>query len=112
MGLVTPTREKPAPESTLNSEDFPLPVPPASVTTVCAPDSRSRSPARPSRSAASSSSSGSNPSGPPRAAPIWTSRARAFSLPGRLGALDLPGSVSTPGSARSGWAAVSRDSVI
>src|SRR5258707_14185654 len=32
-GLVTPTVEKSAPEIWLNSEDFPLPVPPARTTT-------------------------------------------------------------------------------
>ena len=41
-GRVTPTGEKSAPDSRLNSADLPLPVPPARATTVWLPDSRSR----------------------------------------------------------------------
>jgi hypothetical protein len=55
-GLVTPIAENSAPESLLNREDLPLPVPPARATTVCSDDSRSRWPALVSSSPASDSS--------------------------------------------------------
>ena len=46
VGLRTPTGEMSSPESALNNDDFPLPVEPASATTVCSPERRSRSSAR------------------------------------------------------------------
>jgi hypothetical protein len=61
VGLVTPAGEKVAPDSALNSVDFPLPVPPARAMTVWLPDRRSRSPARLSTASASSSSAGPKP---------------------------------------------------
>ncbi len=46
VGRRTPTTETSMPEMRLNSVDFPLPVAPASATTVCSTDSCRRSPAR------------------------------------------------------------------
>src|SRR5579863_9212638 len=83
-GRSTPTGENCAPASWLNSDDLPLPVPPASTTIVCCEDSRSRSPARASSASASASRSAPKPSGPTRAEPIWTSRARALSRSDRF----------------------------
>ena len=80
-GRVTPTAEKSAPASWLNSDDLPLPVPPASTATVWLGDSRSRSPARATSCSASVSSGWRKPSGPLRAAPIWMTRASAVSRP-------------------------------
>ena len=89
IGRVTPGGENVAPDSALNRLDFPLPVPPASATTVWLPDRRSRSPARLSTASASSSSNVLKPppsSGPSartwaswpwRARPIRTSSASA-----------------------------------
>ena len=79
---VTAEGEKLAPASALNRDDFPLPVPPASVTTVCAADNFSRSPARASRLSASATSSGLNPPGPLR---LWAISVSAVSAASRAG---------------------------
>jgi hypothetical protein len=79
-GLVTPTVEKSAPAILLNSDDFPLPVPPASATTVWLDERRIRSPALARISSASVSSFLPNPSRPLLADPIWIILASAISL--------------------------------
>ena len=83
VGRITPAGEKEAPARALNSEDLPLPVPPARATTVCVADIRSRSPDRRSSVSASASSSGLNPSDPDLADPTRVSSVSAASLAGR-----------------------------
>src|SRR5256885_6979521 len=95
IGRRRPVGESSSPETALNSEDLPLPVPPASATMVCSPDSSSRSPARPSSSAASLSRRGST-----RPAPSSTRRSRTARR-----------SVST-GATGSGGASVGRGVVV
>src|SRR6266700_4681650 len=89
-GLVTPTVERSAPTSRLNSEDFPLPVPPASTTTVWLDESRIRSPARASTSSASASSFSLKPSLPLLAEPIWIILASAIRRADRSVATSAP----------------------
>ena len=90
VGRRTPGSETCAPASALNSDDLPLPVAPASATTVCVPDSRRRSPARRDSSRAGASSASSS-----RPSPSSTTRSRARSrrgdgLRGVVGALGAP----------------------
>ncbi len=54
VGRRTPVAASSRPVRALKVEDFPEPVAPASATTVCSPDSRSRTPARSATAAASS----------------------------------------------------------
>ncbi len=83
VGRITPAGEKLAPASALNSEDLPLPVPPASATTVCEADIRSRSPDRRSSVSESVSRSWLNPSDPALPVPIRVSSVSEVSLAGR-----------------------------
>ena len=83
VGRITPAGEKDAPARALNSEDLPLPVPPARATTVCEADIRIRSPDRRSSVSASVRSSWLNPSDPVLAAAIRVSSVREASLAGR-----------------------------
>ena len=86
VGLVTPGGEKVAPDRALNSVDLPLPVPPASATTVWLLDSRSRSPARLSTASASSSSAWPKPPSAPSSGPWAAAGPRpAPGGPGRSG---------------------------
>ena len=82
VGRVTPAGEKFAPARALNSEDFPLPVPPARATTVCEADIRIRSPDRRSSASASVRSSWLNPSDPVLADPSLVSSWSEVSLAG------------------------------
>src|SRR5215467_1354301 len=110
-GLVTPTVEKSAPATQLNNDDLPLPVPPASTTTVWLDESRIRSPARASTSSASASSFSLNPSLPLLACPIWIILASAISRADRPTAASASAGASSsagaPGSTATGWAAAS-----
>jgi hypothetical protein len=82
VGLVTPAGEKFDPAKALNSEDLPLPVPPARATTVCEADIRIRSPDRRSSVSASVRSSWLNPSDPVLPDPIFVSSWSEASLAG------------------------------
>ena len=82
VGRVTPAGEKFAPARALNSEDFPLPVPPARATTVCEADIRIRSPDRRSNASASVRSSWLNPSDPVLADPSLVNSWSEVSLAG------------------------------
>jgi hypothetical protein len=82
VGLVTPAGEKFAPAKALNSEDFPLPVPPARATTVCEADIRIRSLDRRSSISASERRSGLNPPVPALPVPIRVSSVSEASLAG------------------------------
>jgi hypothetical protein len=82
VGRITPAGEKDAPARALNSDDLPLPVPPASATTVCEADIRIRSPDRRSSVSESVRSSWLNPSDPVRPDAILVSSVRAASLAG------------------------------
>ena len=83
VGRITPAGEKDAPARALNSDDLPLPVPPARATTVCEADIRIRSPDRRSSVSASVRSSWLNPSDPVLPAAIPVSSVREASLAGR-----------------------------
>ncbi len=83
VGLVTPGGENVAPDNVLNRVDLPLPVPPASATTVWLPDSRSRSPALLSRASESLISALLTPLRPSRAWPILASSASLVQPDGR-----------------------------
>ena len=83
VGRITPAGEKAAPARALNSEDLPLPVPPARATTVCEADIRIRSPDRRSNVSASVTSSLLNPSDPVLPAAIRVSSVSEASRAGK-----------------------------
>ena len=93
VGRRTPTAARSSPARALNVEDLPEPVAPASATTVCSAESRSRAPARSTTAAAGSTTASSSR---PRAASTACSSPSSRASSGCAAPEDLAGPGDEP----------------